>query len=148
MRTSTQISEGVYEVAANVDDTINIPYIVAETDTGLFVHALVTSVPAGKYLLAYREMICLRDVLRIWSRVNGVKASFGRTTFEEDAALDMERAETFAFANEHGYDGGDPEIVHAKDVRGIPPSSIFPLPLVLRIPNYRGFSSFCLERNF
>ena len=146
MRTSTQISEGAYEVAANVDDTINIPYIVAETDTGLFVHALVTSASAGKYLLAYREMICLRDVLRIWSRVNGVKASFRRTTFEEDAALDMERAEAFAFVNKYGYDGGDPEIVHAKDVCGTP--FHFPLPLVLRIPNYRDFSSFCLEKNF
>jgi hypothetical protein len=82
------------------------------------VHALVTSVPAGKYLLAHREMICLGDVLKAWGRVNGVKASVRRITFEEDAALDMERAETFAFVNEYGYDGGDPEIVHAKDVSG------------------------------
>lgn len=61
-------------------------------------------------------MICLRDVLKVWERVNDVKASVRRTSFEEDAALDMERAETFAVVNEYGYDGGDPEIVHAKDV--------------------------------
>jgi hypothetical protein len=42
----TQVSDGVYEIAANFDDAIKIPYIVAETDTGgPFVHALVTSVP-------------------------------------------------------------------------------------------------------
>ena len=95
-----------------------MPYIVPETDTGPFVHALVTTVHTGKYLLAYREMICLGDVMKVWERVNGVKASVRRTTFEEDAALDMERAETFAFVNEYGYDGGDPEIVHAQDVSG------------------------------
>jgi hypothetical protein len=56
-------------------------------------------------------------VLAIWSSVNGVKACVRRTTFDEEAAaLDMERAETFAFVNEYGYDGGDPDIVHAKDV--------------------------------
>ena len=111
-----QVSNGVYEIAAGFDETIKVPYIVAETDTGPYVQALVTSVPAGKYLLAYREMICLGDVMKIWGRFNGVKATVRRTTFEEDAALDMERAETFAFVNEYGYDGGDPEIVHAKDV--------------------------------
>ena len=76
----------------------------------------MTSVLVGKYLLAYREMICPDDVVKIWGRFNGVKATVRRTTFEEDAALDRERAETFAFVSEYGYDGEEPEIAHAKDV--------------------------------
>lgn len=108
----------MYEIAANVDVSVKIPYIVAETDMGPFVHALVTSLPAGIYLAACRERICLRDVLEIWSRVNGVKACVRKTGFEEEAALDMERAGTFAFVSEHGYGGGDPEIVYARYVSG------------------------------
>ena len=48
---SFQVSQAVFETAANFDDTVNVLYIVAETDTGPFVHALVTSVPIGKSLL-------------------------------------------------------------------------------------------------
>lgn len=113
---SRQVSDGVYEIAAGFDETIKVPYVVAETDMGPFVQALVTSVPAGKCLLAYREMICLGGLMKIWGRFDGVKTIVRRSTFEEDAALDMERTETFAFVNEYGYDGGDLEIVHAKDV--------------------------------
>jgi hypothetical protein len=85
---------------------------------------LLDNVGAGpaKYLLAYREMICLAQRQR---RQGNLQADdFSR----KDAALDIERTETFAFVNEHGYDGGDPEIVHAKEVSGTTTSpSSFPL---------------------
>jgi hypothetical protein len=107
---SFQVSQGVFETAANFDDTVKVPYIVAETDTGQSVHALVTSAPIGRYLSAYREVISLGDLTRTWERVNGVRWSVRRTTF---AAIGMKRAKTFAFVGECGHDS---EVVHAKDV--------------------------------
>ena len=61
-------------------------------------------------------MISLRDLMRTWERVNGVKWSVRRTAFEEDTVIGMERAGTFAFVSEDGYEDGDPGIVHAEVV--------------------------------
>jgi hypothetical protein len=89
---------------------VKVPDIV---DTG-YLSTLIASAQTGKHLLACREIISLRGLTRTWKRVNGVKWSVRRTAFEDDAVIGMERAGTFAFVNEYGYEGRDPEIVHAK----------------------------------
>lgn len=47
--------------------------------------------------------------------------------------------------NEHGYDGGDPEIVHAKDVSGTTTPLV--LPPDPSDPKLQSFSSFGFEGN-
>ena len=111
----------MYELAGHNDFSQPAPYIAAESDTGVFVHALVTAVPAGKNLLAYREMISMGDFLQLWAKINDVKVTTKWTSVEGlsqmlGPELGRELAEATAYFSEFGYDGGDPTVVHPKDV--------------------------------
>ena len=115
----TRQADGVYEIAFNGDPDLKVvPYVAPREDTGPCVKALVESAP-GKNLLAFREMASLGDFLEAWEQKTGEKSRFRVVSFEEFAAdpvFGREGAENFEFMRDFGYDGGDPTVVHAKDV--------------------------------
>ncbi|EXJ91786.1 hypothetical protein A1O3_00336 [Capronia epimyces CBS 606.96] len=96
------------------------PMVAAETDTGLFVQALLAA-PAGKNLAAYRQWISGEDFVDLWAKTLGVKATlkFGSV----DAALPDFREELdhiFDFGLEYGYFG------HSVDKSLIDPHQLDP----------------------
>lgn len=98
---------------------IPIPLVVP-SDAGNFVKAL-TQVPAGKTLLAFGDRMTWTDYVKLWSKITGVNARLEKTTVAEHAKLapggyGEEIAEMYAYAQDFGYDGGDPSVISAKEV--------------------------------
>lgn len=98
-----------------------MPMIDTRKDTGYFVRALV-QLPPGKNVLAYGSMISWKDYMTLWGKTLGLPgASYKQLTIEAvdqmlPGGLGREIAEGWAAQGEFGYDGGDPSVVHAKDV--------------------------------
>lgn len=97
-----------------------IPMIWVERDTGRFVKALVES-PPRKTLLGHGSLIGWREYMEVWGRVLGVEARFEEISPEEylqewPEHLAREVREGHLFHGEFGWDGGDPEVLHPKDV--------------------------------
>jgi NmrA-like family len=112
--------DGIFEITLPSGSGGKFPYISAEVDTGVFVRALVAEVPAGKNLLAYREMLSVEEFLSLWSTLNNVPARYVEIPFEEyiKAGNDArEAAETGTYVTEFGYEGReDPTVVYPQNV--------------------------------
>ncbi|KAL7912347.1 hypothetical protein GGI35DRAFT_492245 [Trichoderma velutinum] len=98
---------------------VPIPLVVP-SDTGYFVKAL-TQVPAGKNLLAFGDRLTWSKYVELWSKVTGFPATFEKTTVAEHDKLapggyGEEIAEMYAYAQDFGYDGGDPSVIYAQDL--------------------------------
>ena len=111
-----------------------IPMVWVERDTGKFVKALVEA-PPGKTMLGYGSFIGWREYMETWGKILGVKTHFEQIPPDEYLAdwpenLAKEVREGHLFHAEFGWDGGDPEVLHPKDV-SIPQSSRFSLPLII-----------------
>ena len=95
--------------------------IDARKDTGSFVRALVQTSP-GKNVLAYGSMISWKEYMALWAKTLKVPGGYYKQLTVDEARkiapgdLGREAAEGWAYQGEFGYDGGDPTIVHAKDV--------------------------------
>jgi hypothetical protein len=94
--------------------------IAPSEDTGPLTKALI-SVNPGQHLLAYREWLTLTEFSEVWGRVLGVKSEYLSFAADkkweglpDDLQLDIE--EGAAYLNEFGFDGGDPTVVHPKNV--------------------------------
>lgn len=93
--------------------------IATDEDTGPLTLALVKVEP-GKNLLAFRELITLQEFVTVWGRVNSVETKYEVTGPEEiwvdipELRQDIE--ECADYIGEFGFDGGDPTVVHPKDV--------------------------------
>jgi hypothetical protein len=106
------------EVPGNGD--VPIPLVVPG-DAGYYVRA-VAQVGAGKNVLAFSKRLMWAEYVKIWSEINGVDAKFSKTTVAEHDKLapggyGEEMAEMYAYAMDFGYDGSDPSVVYAQDVR-------------------------------
>jgi len=97
------------------------PLVAAAVETGTIMKALV-DLPAGKHVIAYRELMPLEQFAGIWGKMLGVQAivkhdgigsSMGQIP---DALLKKELDETFAYAEEFGFWGGDPSVIHPEDI--------------------------------
>lgn len=82
--------------------------------------ALVES-PPGISLLGYGSMMGWEEFAEVWGRLLGVKAIFKQIPeheylvgVPEDVAREVR--EGHLYQAEFGWDGGDPSIVHPKDV--------------------------------
>lgn len=87
--------------------------IVPLDDTGNFVHALVTSLPPGQNMLAYGSKISWAEFADIWGRVMGKQCRheyMDATELENLVGEEMgkELGDMYRYADEFGYDGGDP----------------------------------------
>lgn len=99
---------------------LKIPLIATKEDTGLLVKTLIESEP-GKNLLAYRESMTLSDFAETWGSVLGVKTNYvpvdlGKEWGLSPAELKRDIEEAMAYVTEFGFDGGDPSVIHPKDV--------------------------------
>lgn len=119
-------SDGYYRVQVS-DGREKLPFIWISRDTGTLVKKLVEDVPPGARLLGVSKMASYRDYLSIWARVvgknlagdQGIKQISPKEWAERvrgDKDHKGHMLETWAFAHEFGYDGGDTEMLYPKDV--------------------------------
>ena len=97
-----------------------VPLVVTERDTGSFIQALVQS-PPGINLLGYGSLIGWAEYMRLWTSILRVPGSFQQVSMEEylkdsPPLLARELHDAYAYQGEFGWDGGDPSVVHPKDV--------------------------------
>ena len=98
-----------------------MPMIETRRDTGYFVRALVQC-PPGKNVLAYGSLISWKDYMTLWAQTLKLPGGYYKQiTIDEfdklaPGGLGREVAEGIEYHGKFGYDGGDPSIVHAKDV--------------------------------
>ncbi|KAK3618738.1 hypothetical protein LTR56_003421 [Elasticomyces elasticus] len=98
------------------------PYVDPPNDTGYFVKALVEHQDAGLTMLGFCELISTAEYVAIWSKTLGVKARTEPLNMEvlKSAGLPefllQELGETSAYSSTWGWDGGDPEVKHPKEL--------------------------------
>lgn len=98
-----------------------MPMIETRKDTGYFVRALI-KLPPGKNVLAYGSLISFKDFMELWVKILKVPGGSYKQLSIEDVdrilpgGMGREVGEGWEYMGEFGYDGGDPTIVHAKDV--------------------------------
>lgn len=128
-------SGGYYRVQVS-DGRERLPFIWISRDTGKLVKKLVEDVPPGARLLGVSKMASYRDYLGIWARVVGKELAGDQGIKQISPKEWAERVrgdkdhrehmlETWAFAHEFGYDGGDPEMLYPKDVSTHSPNNFF-----------------------
>ena len=95
--------------------------IDTKKDTGHFVRALI-QLPPGKNLLAYGSMISWKDYTTLWAKILELPGGYYKQLTIDDfdkmvpGGLGREIGEGWMAQGELGYDGGDPSVVHPKDV--------------------------------
>ncbi|KAK6369368.1 hypothetical protein LTS17_009711 [Exophiala oligosperma] len=115
-------SDGIHVLRTRIPADAKVPLIATDEDTGPLTLALVKVEP-GKNLLAFRELITLQEFVTVWGRVNSVETKYEVTGPEEiwvdipELRQDIE--ECADYIGEFGFDGGDPTVVHPKDL-GVP----------------------------
>ncbi len=98
------------------------PYIDPPNDTGYLVKALVEAKEANITLLGYCELITNEEYAAIWGKFLGVKVRTEVKGMEEAKAAGLpeflirEVSESIAYVSTWGWDGGDPEVKHPRDV--------------------------------
>ncbi|KAK5955896.1 hypothetical protein OHC33_003538 [Knufia fluminis] len=114
--------EGVFVfVAPGTKETL-LPLVVGGVETGTISKVLV-DVPAGKHVIAYRELIKLETFVEAWSNFLGVTATIDYGGIAAKLAqmpisveLKKEILEMFNFLGEFGYIGDDETVIHPKDI--------------------------------
>ena len=115
-----QQADGSFLLTKPHSGEAKIPMVVTNADTGAFVRALVES-PPGINLLGYGSLLGWSEYTELWASILGVKASFKEVPREQYLSnmlpeLAQEIGEGYAYHAEFGWDGGDPSVVHPKDV--------------------------------
>lgn len=95
--------------------------LVHPKDTGNFVRALVFDLPVGTDLLGFGDRLLWADYVKLLSQITGIPTAFEKTTVEEHSQLapegyGAEMAEMYGYAQDFGYDGGDPNVIYSSDV--------------------------------
>ncbi|KAI9660352.1 MAG: hypothetical protein M1821_009702 [Bathelium mastoideum] len=108
-------SDGSFLVQRTSAPEYKVPFAVAHADTGSFVKALV-DLPPGKNLLGVSESMSWPEWTRLWGDVLGVKATFKQVSADDffrdvPGPLRDDLAEGFAYVEEFGHTGGDPEVM-------------------------------------
>lgn len=117
---SLQQPDGSYLLVKPCRGDAPIPMVVTAKDTGSFVRGLIQS-PPGTNLLGYGSLIGWTEYMRLWSSILQVSGKFQQVPADKyveklPAALAKELQEAYAYQAEFGWDGGDPSVVHPKDV--------------------------------
>ncbi|KAI9688713.1 MAG: hypothetical protein M1822_001070 [Bathelium mastoideum] len=91
-----------------------VPFVVTHQDTGPFVKALV-DLPPGKHLLGVSESMTFPEWAKTWGETLGHKIEFKQVSDEEfwqgvPEEVRTVLSEDFAYTDEFGYTGGDPEV--------------------------------------
>ena len=115
-----QQPDGTFLLTEPISPRTPIPVVDTCADTGAFVKGLL-SVPPGRNVLGYSSLVSKEEYMRLWCRHLGVKGAFKQVSADEwdkqfPESMRKEVAEASAYAEEFGYHGGDPDVVHPKDV--------------------------------
>ncbi|MCJ1393922.1 hypothetical protein MMC18_006798 [Xylographa bjoerkii] len=115
-----KLPDGSYLLVKPCPGDVPIPMVYTANDTGSFVKALVQS-PPGTNLLGYGSLIGWSEYMRLWTSVLKVSGRFEQIpieTYMDKAPVNLakEIQEAYAYQAEFGWDGGDPSIVHPKDL--------------------------------
>ncbi|KAH8665563.1 hypothetical protein BGZ61DRAFT_538529 [Ilyonectria robusta] len=118
--TPTKQPDGTFLIKVATEGDAPVPMVQARHDTGLFTKALVHSEP-GKILLGYGSLISWNEFAALWGKVHGVTCRFerlDRNVIESavPGGIGEELADMFEYIGDFGYDGGDPSVVHPKDL--------------------------------
>ena len=97
-----------------------IPMIVTQKDTGAFVKTLV-ELPPGVNVLGYGSFMGWEEYMKLWCSMLGVRGRFKQIPVSEYVKdlpehLQKELSESYAYHAEFGWHGGDPDVVHPKQV--------------------------------
>lgn len=109
------------------DGRAKIPFVWTRRDTGVVVRKLIEDLEPGKSVLAYSEFASWREFMAKFKKVLGVELGGDEgivsLSFEElkegipgDEDMKNEIAESSGYFEDFGYDGGDPDVLHPKDV--------------------------------
>ncbi|MBE7182287.1 MAG: NmrA family NAD(P)-binding protein [Terriglobus roseus] len=117
--------DGSYLVLKPEPAETQVPFVCTQRDTGAFVKALVLDLPPGKTLLGVSEFMTWPEWMRLWGDHLGVKAGFAQVPMEEflknvPEALKAELSQSYQYAAEFGWDGGDPDVMRVEDVSDRP----------------------------
>lgn len=112
--------DGSFWIQRTFGPEYQMPFVVPHEDTGVFVKALV-DLPPGKNILGVSENMTWPEWAELWGDILGVKATFKQVSEDEfwqgaPDPLKKELAETFAYVEEFGYTGGDPEVLTVEQV--------------------------------
>ncbi|MCJ1386082.1 hypothetical protein MMC17_009207 [Xylographa soralifera] len=112
--------DGSFIIQRTSSPGYKMPFVVTHEDTGSFVKALV-DLPPGKDLLGVSEHMTWPEWTKLWGDILGVKATFKQVSEDEyyrgvPDPLRRELSETFAYVEEFGYTGGDPEVLTAEQL--------------------------------
>ncbi|KAL9102109.1 MAG: hypothetical protein Q9187_009164 [Circinaria calcarea] len=117
--------DGTFRLSCAGAGNAIIPLVDPRKDCGYFVRALVQS-PPGKNLLGAGSFATWEEYLKLWCGIFGQKyGGYDQVPLETmeqtmeqvmPGGLGREIGEMFEYAAEFGYDGGDPSVIHPKDV--------------------------------
>ncbi|KAI9690055.1 MAG: hypothetical protein M1820_010054 [Bogoriella megaspora] len=107
--------DGSFVIQRTFSPGFKMPFVITHKDTGAFVKALV-ELPPGKDLHGFSEELTWPEFAKLWGDVLDVKATFKQVSndvFFEGLPdpLREELVETFAYVEEFGYTGGDPDVL-------------------------------------
>ncbi|KAK5071422.1 hypothetical protein LTR70_010572 [Exophiala xenobiotica] len=116
----------VVQLGYYLENFLAHPWMIPRKDSdGTFIFTGPNSsrvdLPAGKHVIAYRELMPLEQFAGIWGKMLGVQAivkhdGIGSSMGQIPEPLKKELDETFAYAEEFGFRGGDPSVIHPEDI--------------------------------
>ncbi|KAF2015460.1 NAD(P)-binding protein [Aaosphaeria arxii CBS 175.79] len=111
--------DGSYQLGYPLGGDVKFPMVDPRADTGVFVKALVEVAP-GKNLVGAGNAITWNEWSQLWGKHHGVACTYAKTDPKElethYGSFGQELADMFAYMEEFGYDGGDPEVVYPWDL--------------------------------
>ncbi|KAF2170469.1 hypothetical protein M409DRAFT_64199 [Zasmidium cellare ATCC 36951] len=124
-------ADGGYELALPRSGDVAVPIADLDSDMGHWCHALFHTEP-GTILVGATEVLTWKQWVDLWARANQVTARYRRATSSEYAAkiegISDAVLEEFAFVEEYGFTGGNPQAVYPDELRkrgvSIPRSSV------------------------
>ncbi|KAI9661163.1 MAG: hypothetical protein M1821_009490 [Bathelium mastoideum] len=106
--------DGSFILARPSAPEITVPFVIAHEDTGPFVKALV-DLPPRKHLLGASESMTFPEWAKTWGDTLGYRIEYKQVPDEEfwqgvPEEFKTVLSEDFAYTDEFGYTGGDPEV--------------------------------------
>ena len=118
------MDDGSYQMSFPTDPNAKVPHLDVSADTGVLVYA-IAQLPPGKSYMAAGTVCSWSDYMKVWSEVTNAKGTYQQITPEQfatacpDEALGWELGDMFAYSSDPGYDGGNPELLYAEDIRKV-----------------------------
>ncbi|OGE46699.1 hypothetical protein PENARI_c134G12441 [Penicillium arizonense] len=106
--------DGSFVVQIPDGPEVELPWIVVDRDTGVYVKVLLENSP-GKNVLAYTQMTTWREFWTLWADVRNVKIDIKVVGLDDyfktlPEFLSREFQDSLRYIVEFGYTGGDPDV--------------------------------------